>query len=204
MRHGAPCYPDRMRAVMREVPVHWLEERARLGHDRWDEVWEGVLHMVPPRSYLHQKVASKVARFLGPRLERRGIELLHETGLFRPGAGGKDYRVPDLMFFPADREADLAQKHGIEGTPLAVLEIRSPDDESYDKLPFYAGLGVREVIVLEPVARLVEVFRLAGSTYLAVSADDRGRLHAATIDARFQTVDGPRLRVECDGEARDI
>ncbi len=189
---------------MREVPEHWLEERARLGHDRWDEVWEGVLHMVPPPSYLHQTIGSKLVAFLSPLLERRRIELRYETGLFRPAAGGKDYRVPDLLFFPLDREAELAQVHGIEGTPLAVLEIRSPDDESYEKLPFYAGLGVREVIVIEPAARLAEVYRLAGATYLAVGADDRGRLHAATIDARFHTVAGPRLRVECDGELRDI
>ena len=193
-----------MRAVMREVPAHWLDERARLGHDRWDEVWEGVLHMVPPPSFVHQKVGSKLIAFLAPLLERRGIELFYETGLFRPGAGGKDYRVPDLMFLQAERELDLARPHGIEGAPLSVLELRSPDDESYEKLSFYAGLGVREVIVLEPTTRLVEIFRLAGATYLAVSADDRGRLHAATIDARFHTVDGPRLRVECDGVARDI
>ena len=189
---------------MREVPEHWLEERARLGHDRWDEVWEGVLRLVPPPSYLHQTIGSKLVAFLSPLLERRRIELRYETGLFRPAAGGKDYRVPDLLFFPLDREAELAQVHGIEGTPLAVLEIRSPDDESYEKLPFYAGLGVREVIVIEPAARLAEVYRLAGATYLAVGADDRGRLHAATIDARFHTVAGPRLRVECDGELRDI
>lgn len=33
---------------MLEVPEGLLAERARLGHDRFDEMWEGVLHMVPP------------------------------------------------------------------------------------------------------------------------------------------------------------
>lgn len=37
-----------MRAVWIGVPDRFLEERHRLGHDKQDELWEGVLHMVPP------------------------------------------------------------------------------------------------------------------------------------------------------------
>jgi hypothetical protein len=37
-----------------------------------------------------------------------------------------------------------------------------------------------------------------------IGADQQGRVHAETIDARFRTVAGPRLRVECAGESRDI
>ncbi|MBA3983821.1 MAG: hypothetical protein H0X61_09880 [Acidimicrobiia bacterium] len=36
-----------MRAVMLDVPVALLAERQRLGHDLFDEMWEGELHMVP-------------------------------------------------------------------------------------------------------------------------------------------------------------
>ncbi|MGI9120683.1 MAG: hypothetical protein ACR2G7_11290 [Acidimicrobiales bacterium] len=37
-----------MRAVLLEAPQSLLEERRRLGLDIFDEMWEGVLHMVPP------------------------------------------------------------------------------------------------------------------------------------------------------------
>lgn len=188
---------------MREVPEQWLEERARHGHDRWDELWEGVLHMVPPPSLAHQRLGTRLVMFLGPRLGATGIEILYETGVYRPGSGHRDYRVPDLVFFPANPAPGLVTERGLEGAPLAVLELRSVDDETYDKLPFYAALGVREVIVVEPLTHAVEVFRLAGATYLAVSADDRGRLHAATLDVRFQVVDGA-LRVECAGASADL
>lgn len=193
-----------MRAVIREVPEHWLEERHRLGHDRWDELWEGVLHMVPPPNFAHQSMGMGLSSFFAPLLERRGIGVLYETGVYRPGANKKDYRVPDLVFFPLDPPANLIVEHGIEGAPLAVAEILSPDDESYEKLPWYASLGVREVIIVEPATRTAEVYRLAGASYLIVGADEQGRVHAETIDARFRTVEGPRLRVECGGEHRDV
>jgi len=38
---------------------------------------------------------------------------------------------------------------------------------------------------------------------LVFSADEQGRVHAATIDARFRTLPGLLLRVESAGEARD-
>ena len=36
-----------MKAVIPEVPEYMLWERRRTGADRWDEMWEGVLHMAP-------------------------------------------------------------------------------------------------------------------------------------------------------------
>ncbi len=194
-----------MRAVVRDVPDSWLEERARKGLDRFDEMWEGVLHIVPAAGLVHQQLAGKLHGFLGSRLGARGIEVLYETEVHRPGSGGQDYRIPDMVFFTASR-TDLLTKRGLEGAPLAVLEIRSPYDETYEKFDFWANLGLPEIIVLHPELRTAEVYRLAGTRYLATSADDRGRVHAASIDVRFSTIagDSPRLRVECAGDASEI
>jgi len=183
------------------MPEAWLEERARLGLDLFDEMWEGVLHAVPPPGLLHQRIGSELHAFLKPILRRRGIEVLYETGVHRPGSHGKDYRVPDLVFFRADDEF-IQTPRGLEGAPLAVLEIRSPDDETYGKFSFWAELGIKEIVVILPDSREVEIFRLAGDHYLAVSADDRGRLHATTLDVRFAGIPDPEphLRVEGDGE----
>ena len=53
-----------MKAVMSQVPQHILDQRARTGADRWDEMWEGVLHMprVPNRE--HQDLAMALAFWL--------------------------------------------------------------------------------------------------------------------------------------------
>ena len=139
-------------------------------------------------------------------LAARKIALQCETEVHRPGSGGNDYRVPDLVFFREDQPGLALTAHGFEGAPLAVLEILSPNDETYGKIDFYATLGVAEVIVIDPPSRRAEIFRLAGARYVAVSADDRGRAHAASLDVRFSTVPGdePALRVECGGAARDV
>ena len=75
----------------------------------------------------------------------------------------KNYRIPDLTFVAAGRE-DILHEDGVGGEgPDAVIEIRSPHDETYDKLSFYASLGVREVIVIDRDTKRPELYRLAGS-----------------------------------------
>jgi len=44
---------------MLEAPEELLAERRRKGHDRFDEVWEGVLHMLPPPSSRLRAAARK-------------------------------------------------------------------------------------------------------------------------------------------------
>jgi Uma2 family endonuclease len=198
-------FRDGMRGVMYQIPENWLDERARLGLDRFDEMWEGVLHMVPAPGLWHQRIGSRLHLFLGPILLQRGIEVLYETGVHEPGSQGQNYRIPDLVFFPTDRP-DLLSDRGIVGAPLVVLEVRSPDDETYDKFDFWAKLRVPEIVVISPESRQAEVYRLAGSRYVATSADDQKRVHVATIDVRFSTIPGekPLLRVECAGASIEI
>jgi Uma2 family endonuclease len=76
-----------------------------------------------------------------------------------------------------------------------VIEIRSPEDETYAKLPFLAKLGVREVIVIERDSKRVEVFALTGSAYLAQSSDTAGGVTSAALQVRFRTMPGARLLV---------
>ena len=46
-----------------------LEDRRKRGADRWDEMWDGVLHMVPPPGSAHQSLTSflnRVTMIVGP------------------------------------------------------------------------------------------------------------------------------------------
>jgi hypothetical protein len=101
---------DSVRAVMLEVPQALLDERRGRGADRWDEMWEGVLHMVPPPSELHQDVALRLVRVLAPLAEQRGLLARMETGLHRPGSE-RDWRVPDNTY----ARPELRSEGGIEG-----------------------------------------------------------------------------------------
>ena len=82
-----------MRALMLNVPNSLLEERRLKGLDRFDEMWEGVLHLVPPPSFAHQKLGAELLTALKPLADALGLSIVYETGLFRDEG---DYRIPDL------------------------------------------------------------------------------------------------------------
>ena len=67
-----------------------------------------------------------------------------------------------------------------------MIEIRSPNDESYEKLPFFAKLGVREVVIIDRSKKHPEVYRLAGSQYLAVAPDSDGWVLCEVLGIRLR------------------
>ncbi len=136
-----------MRAVLVDVPESMLAERHRLGHDKFDEMWEGELHMVPPAGFEHNRLYNLLLRALLPAVDAAGLTILGDgSGLYDPDVPGHtSYRVPDLVVF----EPVVASERGIEGRAHLVVEVRSTGDESYDKLTFYSRVGVLEVLVVE-------------------------------------------------------
>ena len=115
--------------------------------------------MVPLPSGLHQRLGGELFAVLLPLAKARGLVGAYEAGLYRPGAD-LDYRVPDHLY----AHAELATERGVDGPAEVVVELASPGDETYDKLDFYADLGVGEVIVVHPEERTVELFVLARRT----------------------------------------
>lgn len=175
---------------MREVSAEELARRKRLGLDRWDEMWDGVLHMSPAPSYEHQRIVDELLLFLGPVVKKkmRGI-LRCGINVFR---ADDDYRIPDLTFVAAGRESLIAEDGIRRGGPDAVIEIRSPGDETYEKFPFFAALGTREVVVIDRDTKKPEVYRLAGPQYLAIAADREGWVTSETLRARFRLLAGEK------------
>ena len=189
-----------MRAVMLQAPEGLLEERRRLGHDRWDEVWDGVLHMVPPPSDWHQRFGTQLLIVLGPMAQSMGLQPSYETGLFHPERGERDFRVPDLIFTRPGQRSE----RGVEAGAELLVELLSPHDESREKLSFYAEVGVTEVWLIDPRTRHVELYVLRGGAYLAVPPDSDGTLKSTVLPAALRPVDGPRLRVSLSDEVVEI
>ena len=186
-----------MRGVILQVSAEELARRRQTGIDRYDEVWEGVLHMAPAPAYEHQRIVSAMDRFLGPLCERtaRGV-LAPGINVFNEASGSQDYRIPDLTFVGAGRR-DIIAPDGIRGGgPDAVIEIRSPEDETSDKLPFFARLGVREVIVVQSDTKEIEIYRLTGHEYVAVFRDPHGWLKSEVLQVRFTHGNPDRLIIE--------
>lgn len=186
------------RAVILRPPVELLEGRRRSGADRWDEVWQGVLHMVPPPSSWHQRFGTKLIRVLAPLAEARGLEAAYETGLFRPGVGESDYRVPDLVF----ARAEQITPRGVEGGADLAVELLSEADESREKLDFYAAVGVREVLLIDPETRDVELYASRGGRLHVALPDERGAVRSQALGTALQKVPEPLLRIQwSSGEA---
>ena len=181
-----------MRAVWLEVPHAFLEERARHGHDRKDEIWEGELHMVPPPTYAHERVTFDLMFALKRIADQRGLRVHGPTtGLF---AAKDNYRIPDITLF---RDGH-ASEHGLTSAEL-VVEVTSPNDESRKKLGFYAALGVGEVWLVEPATRIVEILTLAAGTYIAARTG-----FSPALGITLERVVGPKLRIHAGDETIDV
>jgi Uma2 family endonuclease len=186
-----------MKALILQLSEEELGRRRKIGLDRWDEMWEGVLHMPPAPLYEHQRIQSETNIFLVPllSLRKRGI-MVPGVNVFDESSHIENYRIPDFSFVAEGRREIIAED-GIRGGPDAVVEIRSPGDETYEKLGFYAKVGVREVLVIDRDTKKPEVFRLAGGRYLAVSTDRDGWIHSEVLSVRMRrSPSGPRLEIE--------
>ena len=186
-----------MKAVVLEVSDRELEDRRRRGLDRFDEMWEGVLHMAPAPLYEHQRIVMALGRFLSEVCERRDRGVLAlAINVFDEASAQENYRIPDFSFVAKGREQILARDGIRGGGPDAVIEIRSPYDETYDKFPFFARLGVREVIVIHRDDKKTEIYRLAGSQYVAVQTDADGWLRSEVLRVRFAHHDSDHVLIE--------
>jgi Uma2 family endonuclease len=133
-----------------------MERRRRSGLDRLDEIWEGVYHMVPAPSDAHGDVESELHAILRPLARRAGLRMIGQSNL---GEGEHDFRVPDCAL----------HRPGASGvwhpTAALVVEVVSPRDESFEKLPFYAAHEVDEVLIVDPQQRSVSWLALRDGEY---------------------------------------
>jgi Uma2 family endonuclease len=134
-----------------------LERRRQAGVDRLDEVWQGVRHMVPGPSFEHARVSQQLAELLGPLASAAG--LLAAISEFNLGESEDDFRVPDgALHRPGAAGVWLS-------TAALVVEILSPDDETWQKLPFYAAHHVDEILIVDPIERTVAWLGLREGEY---------------------------------------
>lgn len=179
-----------MKAVIVDVPPSMIEERRRQGVDRRDEVWEGVYHMVPPPNFSHQHIVTDLLYVLETQNRR------HELGTFCLGAGvrdlrhpSKNYRIPEWLFLRKGRlEAALSGDGYVDQGPDVALEVRSPGDETDEKIPFYEKVGTLELLIVDRDTRRVDLLRLMNGRLTAVSPEVDGWLRCEGLRAYFRTV----------------
>lgn len=163
-----------MKGVLCDVPQSLLDERRRTGADRWDEMWDGVLHMTPSPSREHQDFQDELRTWIRNHWARPfGNRAHRDINLCLPGGWPTDYRIPDLMLLDPPR-FEIDKNSYFEGASLVVIEVHSPGDETYEKLEFYAQLGVPEVWVIQRDTRKPELYELHEEGYVQITTDAAG------------------------------
>jgi Uma2 family endonuclease len=122
------------------------------------ELIKGVLYMTPPPDFPHNMTSSLVVRRLIAEIERVGY-----TGdVFVPRAAiwvdDDTYLEPDLMYISKELQAQMDPRHPTRAD--IVVEVISPSNAVYDrrtKSDTYRAMGVRELWLIDPEARQVEV-----------------------------------------------
>jgi Uma2 family endonuclease len=197
-----------MRGVMTVVPEHILEWRKRTGMYQRDEVWEGVLHMSPEPDREHQDFEGGLETWLRMHWARpRSRKVYHRINLSLPGAGSgwiHNFRIPDLVLLTRDRFAIDHRTH-FEGGPEVVVEIRSPDDESEEKLPFYAQIGVPEVWIIDRDTKAIDLHLRSGDSYMRSTARGEGWFFSpfTGIEMRVGRPGKLAIRLRTDEATRD-
>ncbi|MHC5537695.1 Uma2 family endonuclease [Singulisphaera rosea] len=137
-----------------------IAHRKKTGADRWDEVWDGIYNMSPLPNNLHQWLVSKLLFVLSMAVEPVEGTVLAQVNVSDRGKGwAKNYRQPDVaVMLPGGKAQDLVTHY--RGGPDFVVEILSPHDRAREKLPFYAGIGVRELLLIDRDPWTLELYRL--------------------------------------------
>jgi Uma2 family endonuclease len=124
-----------------------IAERQRLGLDTHDEVWNGEYHMAPAASFSHGEIEMALGRLLHTKASPLSMTV---TGAFNLGTND-DFRVPDLGVH--------RQRGSVWMTTAAiVVEVRSPHDETYEKVAFYFEHDVQELLIADLTTKTVTWF----------------------------------------------
>jgi Uma2 family endonuclease len=156
-----------------------LARRRALGQDLFDEIWEGDYHVAAARHLWHGYLQMALAVLLGPVAGAVGLV---GSGPFNLGVKD-DFRVPDLGYhrsLPAELWVPTA---------AIVVEVLSPDDETWEKFDFYARHAVDEICVADPVAAALSWFVLAPDGYHVAESSE---LLSAEVADLVGHIDWPR------------
>lgn len=127
------------------------------------EVIEGVLYMTTAPSNFHQWIVQQLIELVGIPLKQQqlGYGFAAPIGVLMPGC---DPVQPDYVVVLAEH-ASIIRGGRIRGVPDLIVEVLSPGSAAYDqgvKLEAYARAGVPEYAIIDPAARTLSHYRLAG------------------------------------------
>jgi len=167
----------------RSLAAELKRERAVSGADRWDEVWEGTYMMAPLPNIEHQQIVNRLAAIFQETVGWDGQDIvLPGTNVSDREKGWEhNYRCPDVVVYLEATKAKNCDTHWMGGPDLAV-EIVSDDDLTRDKVPFYAAVATRELLIIDREPWALELRRLSDGELKLIGTVTEGSGHSLGSD----------------------
>jgi Uma2 family endonuclease len=158
---------------LRERPATY-EDLLKVPDHMVAEIVEGELFASPRPASRHARAMNALDRRLGPAFEDGGGGpggwwIITEPELHL----GDDVLVPDLAGWRRARMPNYPDVAAFDLAPDWVCEILSPSTARLDrvrKLPRYAYHEIEYAWIVDPIARMLEVFRRNGEHFAAIAA----------------------------------
>jgi Uma2 family endonuclease len=143
------------------------------------EVIDGVLMMSPRPAFGHARASTLIGATLTTIFDRRSSDADGRDGwwiLYEPELHlGEDILVPDIAGWRRDRLPVLPRAPFGTLAPDWLCEVLSPGSVRTDrvrKMAIWAREGVRNVWLVDPDTRILEVYRLVSGLLALVAAFD--------------------------------
>jgi Uma2 family endonuclease len=143
---------------------------------------EGDLYMAPAPNRYHQEISFNLEYILRQYIERNPVGKVYHSPF---DVYVDDYNVfqPDIFVVLNDRLSILTDA-GAEGAPDFIVEILSPKTARLDrdnKRRVYATSGVRELWIIAPETRTIEVYLLGEDAAKPAATHTEADLFGSTL-----------------------
>jgi Uma2 family endonuclease len=143
------------------------QDYLQLPEDRRYEIVDGDLFLTPAPGTYHQRLSARLQYLLTRRVRETG-----EGEIFNAPCdlvlSETDVVQPDILFIAKGRERIVEEKY-VSAAPDLVIEILSESTAKRDrgiKAKLYERTGVKELWIVDPWEKKVEIFRRADGGFV--------------------------------------
>jgi Uma2 family endonuclease len=136
------------------------------------ELFDGSLYVSPAPSFRHQALSRRLANALDPAAKQRGLEVYEAVNVrLQPGR----VPIPDLVLIqPVDPDGLVVEAADVE----LICEITSTNAaaDRVTKMHYYSVAGIPWYLLVDPKGPTLQLYRLAGNTYVEETSAAPGTL----------------------------
>ncbi|MCL6610094.1 MAG: Uma2 family endonuclease [Peptococcaceae bacterium] len=154
--------------------TYTYEDYLKINDDSRYELIGGELILVPAPKTVHQRISGELFGEIRNFVRKNCSGAVYASPI-DVVLSDTDKPQPDILFISSNR-LDIVAEDYINGAPDLVIEILSPSTAGYDKVKkskMYYAYGVKEYWIVDPDAKVVEVFAPGEKNWNLVEAYDK-------------------------------